>query len=722
MTGAITTGTPTDLWSTDLVSLPFFEVPEPSSRVLSDPRPPTSGGTCGNCGGPVAVPYAGQPGLSEGYCPRCGTHYSFEPKLRQGELVADQFEVVGCLAHGGLGWVYLARDLNLDGEYRVLKGLIDTNNADALELAIAERRFLTRLHHQNIVSIVTHVTHPDPHTGELTGYIVMEYVGGRSLREIKHLAISGKPLRVEHIIGYGCEILLALEYLHGEGLLYCDMKPDNVIHSDNGIKLIDLGGVRRIGDRDSPVVGTPPYQVSRQEISTRGLTVRSDIRTVGKTLEELLEVCADRLPAADNRMAPGVESFRRVISRATSEYERRFASAALMSEQLQGVLREILALRDGNERPAPSSMFTPTAVLLDAGLGAAPQLSRWTGPGPGPGPGTVAGRRHILADGRPEPQTVAAGLPVPRVDPADPAAAFLSTVSASDPVRLIRKLAPGVGETAWQDQTAEIEFCRCRAQLQLHDNNRAQASLTAAGEALGVAGRRHNWRWGWHRALLALARGRVPEAQTEFDEVYALLPGEDAPKLALGYCAEALGEPERAEALYQAVWRRDRSQASAAFGLARIRLSRADRTGAVEILDQVPAVSRHYDAARIAAVRVHSEYLPAANGDGQPTAADFQEVVGRLPNLYLDQGEDDGDARRRLAAVAQEVALDRIRELGPAGLPRHGGTILGSPPTERWLRDKLADALPKLAQKALTADDHALLVDLGNAIRHRSLT
>ena len=142
----------------------------------------------------------------------------------------------------------------------------------------------------------------------------------------------------------------------------------------------------------------------------------------------------------------------------------------------------------------------------------------------------------------------------------------------------------------------------------------------------------------------------------------------------------------------------------------------------VEILDQVPAVSRHYDAARIAAVRVHSEYLPAANGDGQPTAADFQEVVGRLPNLYLDQGEDDGDARRRLAAVAQEVALDRIRELGPAGLPRHGGTILGSPPTERWLRDKLADALPKLAQKALTADDHALLVDLGNAIRHRSLT
>ena len=55
----------------------------------------------------------------------CRTRYSFSPKLVPGELVAGQYEVLGCLAHGGLGWIYLARDRNVSDRWVVLKGLLE---------------------------------------------------------------------------------------------------------------------------------------------------------------------------------------------------------------------------------------------------------------------------------------------------------------------------------------------------------------------------------------------------------------------------------------------------------------------------------------------------------------------------------------------------------------------------------------------------------------------
>jgi serine/threonine-protein kinase PknG len=53
----------------------------------------------------------GHPGLAEGFCRNCGTRFSFSPELAPGELVPGQYEVLGCLAHGGLGWIYLLIDL-----------------------------------------------------------------------------------------------------------------------------------------------------------------------------------------------------------------------------------------------------------------------------------------------------------------------------------------------------------------------------------------------------------------------------------------------------------------------------------------------------------------------------------------------------------------------------------------------------------------------------------
>ncbi len=120
----------------------------------------------------------GSPGRAEGFCRNCGTPFSFIPKLAAGDLVAGQYEVAGCLAHGGLGWIYLARDRNVSDRWVVLKGLLDSNDQDAMVAALAERRFLAEVEHPNIVKIFNFVEHHG------SGYIVMEYVGGASLKDV----------------------------------------------------------------------------------------------------------------------------------------------------------------------------------------------------------------------------------------------------------------------------------------------------------------------------------------------------------------------------------------------------------------------------------------------------------------------------------------------------------------------------------------------------------
>ena len=107
--------------------------------------------------------------------------------------------MLGCLAHGGLGWIYLARDRNVSDtvadRWVVLKGLIDTGDADAMAAAVTERRFLVEVDHPNIVKIHDFVQHPDPSTGTDVGYIVMEYVGGQSLRDLLLASTARRPAR-----------------------------------------------------------------------------------------------------------------------------------------------------------------------------------------------------------------------------------------------------------------------------------------------------------------------------------------------------------------------------------------------------------------------------------------------------------------------------------------------------------------------------------------------
>ncbi|AXB48422.1 hypothetical protein A4R43_12085 [Amycolatopsis albispora] len=624
-------------------SLPEVDIPDPATLVLADPEYPVEQQVCGQCGGPVGRPYLGQPPLRHGFCEEDGEPFDFRPKLKAGERVGGQYDVLGCLAHGGLGWVYLAADSHLPDKYVVLKGVLDQHNARARRLAQVERDVLTRLDHPNIVRIVDFVAHDGDE------YIVMDHVGGLSLR-----AVLRRPdlLRVEHVITYGRAILSALDYLHGEGLLYVDMTPNNVIHGDKRVKVIDLGAARKIGDQDSVAVLTTGYRISDGERRERGLTVRSDVYSVGRTLETLL----DATPGADGN--PGAESLRLVIARATAAYERRFTSAAEMSEQLDGVRREVLL-----QRPRRSTRFESTPELLDAGLGAVPGLAYWTEPQP-----------EVFDTGRPEPAEAASRFPVPQ------------------PV-------PG-------DSPVETELTRARARIASRDPRGAERAIGRAEEALGTEAA-YDWRIAWHRGLLCLADGNVGavgQADRKFGEVRQAWPAEDAPKLAAGYCAEVLGDHDRAQRCYQSVWSRDDSQVSAAFGLARCLLRRGDKENAVSALDEVPGTSRHHDAARVAAVRIRVA-APVSQ-------ADLEDVVRRVPELFLD-----GESAELLKTFVRQAALDHG---GTGGW--NGGELLGDPVTEHGLRLRLERSFRRIAGLARDETQYGLLVDRANAVRPRTVT
>ncbi|CRK56671.1 serine/threonine protein kinase [Alloactinosynnema sp. L-07] len=682
-----------------LVSLPELALSDPSNLVLTEGGLAEEHRYC-ECGAPVGRSYRGQPGLADGFC-QCGRRFSFSLKLAKGDQVHDRYRVDGPLARGGFGWVYLARDLHLDRPV-VLKGLINTQDRKARELAVNERIALTTLDHPNVVRIFDFVKHPDPVSGDPLDYIVMEHVGGPTLAELKvgssWLSEHGR-MTPEYVISYVLEILTALDYLHGVGLLYCDMKPGNAIRGTSRLKVIDLGAVRGIDDRDSVSVGTDGYRVSADEVAAHGYTVRSDLHTVGKTLEVLYQVTDEAL--ADNRAGSrsvALRSLRLVYERAMADYHRRFASAKQMVDQLTGVLREIVALRGDAVPPMPSTVFDEQATLLDAGLGTAPSLLRWISGTP-----DVA---DVLAHGLPTPGAIAAGLAVPLVMADDPGAAFLATLSATNPAGTVTRIVTS-GRAS-----VEIHLRASRAAIAIDDLDGADKQLANARCLLDHP--EFDWRIVWHRGLIALARGAVDAARAEFVEVYRDLPGEEAPKLALGLCAERVGDRAEAEAFYQAVWARNKQQAGAAFGLARISLARADRAAAVAVLAGVIDTSPHAEAARIAAITVLCGRL--SDDGGLPSDADLTDAVARLGKLRsLDGGEREGPVRVRLTAMVREAALHRANS-GPLSGVR-GGVVLGEPATERGLRELMESSYRRLASQAQSRRDHDVLVDHANSVR-----
>jgi serine/threonine-protein kinase PknG len=635
-----------------------------AKAIMTNPTVPEDKRICPNCGAPVGRSRDGKPGLSEGFCPKCGRAFSFTPKLRPGDLVANQYEVAGCLAHGGLGWIYLARDRNVSDRWVVLKGLLNTGDKDALAVAIVERQFLAQVEHPLIVEIYNFVTHDE------AGYIVMEYVGGTSLKQIlkaRMRANQGKfdPLPVDQALAYILEVLPAFSYLHDLGLVYCDFKPDNLIQVGDAIKLIDLGGVRRIDDEESAIYGTVGYQAP--EVAQVGTTVASDIYTIGRTLVVLItefrgyqtKYVASLPPVADTPIFAEHDSLFRLIAKAcATDPADRFASADELRVQLLGVLREVVAAKTHGTSltSAASVLFEPPAITSEA--------LEWD------------------------------ELPALRTDTSDPQYAWLSNISVEDPNERLAELrrAPATSPEVW--------LAQARAALELR-----RADLVHQIVNQMLTDDPWEWRAVWVSGLAALDSGDFVAAQASFNAVYGQVPGELAPKLALALACERGGEGQIAEALYLTCASTDANYvAAAAFGMARIRSARGDVAGAVAALDLVPSTSRSFpESRRLRALALYE------SGQGLPALA---HAMDSLKGVSLDPR-----AQAQLTAAILERAVTEVGRSGPDAKV----TIGPYAAREESLRDGLEATYRALAATESDTKQRCALVDKANAVRRWTL-
>jgi len=671
-----------------LVEIPRVPERDPLTALMTDPVVAESKRFCWNCGRPVGRTTPDGEAKSEGWCPHCGSPYSFLPQLCAGDKIAGQYEIKGCIAHGGLGWVYLAVDHNVNERPVVLKGLVHSGDAEAQAIAMAERQFLAEVTHPSIVKIFNFVQHPDQH-GEPVGYIVMEYVGGTSLKQAK-----GDHLPVAQAIAYMLEILPALGHLHSIGLAYNDLKPENIMLTEEQLKLIDLGAVSRINSFGY-LYGTPGYQAP--EIVRTGPTVATDIYTVGRTLAALtlnMRTVKGRfvegLPENDPVLAT-YDSYGRLLRRAIDpDPRRRFTSAEEMSTQLLGVLREVVAHDSGVPRPALSTVFSPSRSTFGVEL--------------------LVAHTDVYLDGlvhaeRLTAREIVTALPVPLVDPSDVGATVLSANVLSQPVQTLDSLRAarhGALDSEGIDLTESVELplMEVRALLDLGDVAKATRKLDGLAERVGW-----QWRLVWFRAVSELLTGDYESATKHFTEVLDTQPGELAPKLALAATAELAGNSSGLM-FYETVWSTDNGVISAGFGLARARSAGGDRRGAVRTLDAVPASSRHFTTARLTSAMT----LLSGRSMSELTEEQIRDAARRVEAL-----PDTEPRVLQIRALVLGTALDWIGENKAS--TNH---ILGFPFTPHGLRLGVEASLRGLARVAPTRAHRYALVDMANTVRPTS--
>ncbi|ALU39271.1 serine/threonine protein kinase [Kocuria flava] len=337
-------------------------------------------------------------------------------------LINDRYEVGEAIGRGGMATVHVGRDLRLGRRVAIKVLRPELAQDDSFhERFKREAQSVAALNHHSIVSVYD--------TGEIAAsteegvdrpYIVMEYVPGRTLRELVHQDAVSPREAVDLVLG----ILDALEYSHRAGIVHRDIKPANVIVTPEGqVKVMDFGIARAVEDtapaltQAQAVLGTAQY-LSPEQARGASVDARSDLYSAACVLFELLtgrapfvgetsvDVAAqhvrDTAPVpsqVDPRLGPRVDAFMaRALAKDPAE---RFQDAG----QMRRALRELRAavpsdleqtqpvaavpVRDEDTKtlpPVPVPAATAAGTAATGGPGPVP-------PGP-PGTGSGAVRRR----------------------------------------------------------------------------------------------------------------------------------------------------------------------------------------------------------------------------------------------------------------------------------------------------------------------------------------
>jgi serine/threonine-protein kinase len=234
--------------------------------------------------------------------------------IESGVILRDRYKIRRIIGQGGMGSIYLAEDIRLEGRLCALKEvhheslLPEDTLQQAREQFLREAQILARLDHPNLPKV------SDFFSEENREYLVMDFVPGEDLRTLMLNARRKKTFLAEReVLGWSVQLADALDYMHRQEppIVHRDIKPSNLKLTPSGlIKLVDFGLVKLLASEEMTITilqgrGTALYTPLEQYGGDTGHTdVRSDIYAFGATLYHLLTNSAP-IEARERFLRPG---------------------------------------------------------------------------------------------------------------------------------------------------------------------------------------------------------------------------------------------------------------------------------------------------------------------------------------------------------------------------------------------------------------------------------
>ncbi|GLW97324.1 serine/threonine-protein kinase [Microtetraspora sp. NBRC 16547] len=314
----------------------------------------------------------------------------------EGRLVGGRYHLIEPIGRGGMGIVWRAHDELLDRTVAVKEVRYDSAMGDQLDelnrRTMREARAAGRLTHPNVV-VVHDVIEEDDRP-----WIIMQLVPSRSLGQVIR---EDGPLSPERTTEIGLQVLDALKAAHAQGVLHRDVKPENVLITDEGrVVLTDFGIARLEADNTmtrTGLIGTPAF-IAPERLRGDPAQRESDLWSLGATLYAAVE----GKPPHDRGMP--MATMHAVLNEAPAP--------AVHAGELSVVLERLL-----EKEPADRPSYDETAELLRRSMtgtarpkpgGAAAKGAASSTPGAPGTPGTPASRKEPADSGegaRPIPET-----------------------------------------------------------------------------------------------------------------------------------------------------------------------------------------------------------------------------------------------------------------------------------------------------------------------------
>ena len=310
-------------------------------------------------------------------------------------VIAGRYQVIRLVGQGGMSNLYLCYDRKYNNAIVVVKEMTAAYSDPkeqqmAVELFHREAKLLSSLNHRHIPKVYDYFQYAGKY------YLSMEYIDGGDLAQ--RLEASKGPLDETQVLEWGEQIATVLFYLHKHDppIVFRDVKPSNIMLTDQGVKLIDFGIARHFDKNkkgDTMRIGSPGYAPPEQY--AQQTDPRSDIYALGVTLHHALTgrdptvtQTPFLVPPARNLNPTLSEATAAMLARATQlSPEDRYQNVLEMKNDIKHILsRDKQSTRVvGAPPPPPGPALTPAppspaAVAVALNAAAAPSPSTATTP------------------------------------------------------------------------------------------------------------------------------------------------------------------------------------------------------------------------------------------------------------------------------------------------------------------------------------------------------